>query len=115
MSAALVKLQRKGQLVIPRSLRDEAGVAEGTLMKVAVVEGGQFLVTPQVTVSRSALTGSSKDRKQVFRELAQVVAEIRQEAKEKGLDKMRMSEINAAVASARQALKKKKSIKRPAK
>jgi AbrB family looped-hinge helix DNA binding protein len=45
MSQALVKLQSKGQMVIPRSLREEAGIAEGTLMKVAVIEGGQFLVT----------------------------------------------------------------------
>ena len=42
MSQALVKLQRKGQMVIPRSLRDEAGVAEGTLMKVDVVKDGSF-------------------------------------------------------------------------
>jgi hypothetical protein len=32
--------------------------------------------------------------------LAQVVAELREEAKEKGLDKMPMSEINRAVAVA---------------
>ena len=37
MSSVLVKLQRKGQMVIPRNLRDEAGVSEGTLMKVVVV------------------------------------------------------------------------------
>ena len=41
--------KRKGQMVIPRTLRDEAGVSEGTLMKIAVVEGGQFLITPQVS------------------------------------------------------------------
>ena len=38
--------------------------------------------------------------------MAQVVAEIRQEAKEKGLDKMPMSEINRAVAAVRRGLKK---------
>ena len=36
---SLVKLQRKGQMVIPRSLREEAGVSEGTLI---VVEGGKL-------------------------------------------------------------------------
>jgi AbrB family looped-hinge helix DNA binding protein len=113
MSNALVKLQRKGQMVIPRSLREEAGVAEGTLMKVAVVEGGRFLLTPQLTINRSVVTAHGKDRKQAFRELAQVVAEIRQEAKEKGIDTMSKREINRAVAAARRDLKK--TSKRPAK
>src|SRR5258708_26992797 len=68
MSQALVKLQRKGQMVIPRSLREEAGVAEGTLMKVAVIEGGQFLVTPQLTIARSVITPHrSRGRKQALR------------------------------------------------
>lgn len=106
MSTALVRLQRKGQMVIPRSLREEAGVAEGTLMKVAVVEGGRFLLTPQITINRSVVTGPSKDRKQFLRELAQTVAEIRQEAKEKGLDKMPMREIRAAVTAVRRDLRK---------
>jgi len=99
-------------MVIPRSLREEAGVAEGTLLKVAVVKGGQFLVTPQFTIDRSVIADHHKDSKQAFRELAQVVAEIRQEAKEKGIDKMPMSEINAAVAAARKALQKKTSKRR---
>jgi len=50
-------------------------------MKVAVIEGGQFLITPQITISRSVITGKKKSNKQTFRELADVVAEIRQEAK----------------------------------
>jgi hypothetical protein len=41
------------------------------------------------------------------------VAELRQEAKEKGIDKMPMSEINRAVAAARRDLKK--TSKRPIK
>jgi AbrB family looped-hinge helix DNA binding protein len=105
MSSVLVKLQRKGQMVIPRSLREEAGVSEGTLMKVAVLEGGQLLITPQVTIARSVVHGR-KDRKQAFRDLAQVVAELRQESKEKGLDTMSKAEINRAVAAARRDLKK---------
>jgi AbrB family looped-hinge helix DNA binding protein len=113
MSDTIVKLQRRGQMVIPRSLREQVGVAEGTLMKVAVVEGGQFLLTPQLTINRPVITHGRKDRKQAFQELAQVVAEIRQEAKEKGVDKMSMSEINRAVAAARRDLKK--TSKRPAK
>lgn len=100
-------------MVIPRSLREEVGVTEGTLMKVAVVKGGQFLLTPQVTINREIVTAPPKNRKQAFRELAQVVAELRQEAKQKGIDKMSMSEINRAVAAARRDLKK--TSKRPTK
>jgi len=101
-------------MVIPRSLREEAGVAEGTLLRVAVVEGGQFLVTPQVTINRSAIVDGAKNRKQLLRELARTVTGIRQEAKEKGLDKIPMREINAAVSAARRDLKTKRPGKQPA-
>jgi AbrB family looped-hinge helix DNA binding protein len=113
MPDTIIKLQRKGQMVIPRSLREQVGVSEGTLMKVAVVEGGQFLLTPQLTINRAIATARPMSRKQALRELAQVVAEIRQEAKEKGIDKMPMSEINRAVAAVRRDLKK--TSKRPTK
>ena len=95
-------------MVIPRSLRQEAGVAEGTLMKVDVIKSGQFLLTAQITIDRPVVTRARKDRKEAFRELAQVVAELRQEAKEKGLGTMPTKEINRAVASARRDLKKSK-------
>lgn len=76
-------------------------------MKVAVIEGGQFLITPQVTVARPALTSrTKKSRKQVLRQLAQVVAELRREAHEKGIDMMSKREINAAVSAARRDLKR---------
>jgi len=69
-------------MVIPRSLREEAGVTEGTLMKVSVVEGGRFLVTRQLTVDRNLVDAPPKNRKRALRELAHVVAGIRKEAKE---------------------------------
>jgi AbrB family looped-hinge helix DNA binding protein len=52
MSQVLVKLQRKGQMVIPRSLREEVGVSEGAMLKVAVTRGGQLLITQQFIVDR---------------------------------------------------------------
>ena len=48
----------------------------------------------------------SKDRKRVFQDLAQAVSELRQDAKDKGIDKMSMNEINRSVAAARRDLKK---------
>ncbi len=106
MSSVLVKLQKKGQMVIPRNLRDEVGVSEGTLLKVAVVDGGQFLVTPQFAIDGLIVSDPQKNRGQLLRELAATVDEIRQEAKAKGLDKMTPKEINRAVAAARRAPKK---------
>jgi hypothetical protein len=82
------------------------GISEGALMKVAVIEGGQLLITPQVTISRSVITRRTKGNKPAFRELAAVVAEIRQEAEEKGINRIPMTEINRAVAAARRDLKK---------
>jgi bifunctional DNA-binding transcriptional regulator/antitoxin component of YhaV-PrlF toxin-antitoxin module len=107
MSHALVKLQRKGQMVIPRSLREEAGVPDGTLLKVAVIKGGQFLITPQFTIDRPAIAHRKTARKQVLQQLAQVVSEIRREAKDKDIDKMPMSEIYTAVSNARKTLRRK--------
>ena len=108
MSSVLVKLQRKGQMVIPRSLREEVGISEGTLMKVAVVKGNQFLLTPQFSVDRSIVTvkREGESKKEVFLELGRAVSELRQEAKSKGLDTMSMKEINRAVASVRRDMKK---------
>ncbi len=105
MSHVLVKLQKKGTMVLPRRLREMAGLTEGTLMKVDVLEGPRFLVTPQVA-DRDLVTSKPKNRKEAFRELAQVVAELRQEAKEKGINKMTKQEIHAAVAAMRRDLKK---------
>lgn len=99
MPRAFIKLQRKGQMVLPRQLRESAGVVEGTLLRVDVLDGPRFLVTPQLTVGRAIVQNPRKNRKQVLLDLAVAVAELRQDAKEKGIDKMPMSEINRAVAS----------------
>jgi AbrB family looped-hinge helix DNA binding protein len=100
MSLHLVKIQKKGQVVIPRSLREQVGVAEGDLMEIEVVEGGRFLFTPKVMINRGLVTGK-KNRKPVLADLAAVVEDLRQEAKAKGLDKMTMREINAEVEAYR--------------
>ena len=111
--SAFVRLQRKGQMAIPRSLRQEAGVAAGSLMKVDVVKSGQFLVTAQVTNGRPLITHARKDRKQILRELAAAVDELRRDAKSRGIDRMSRAEINRAVAAARRDLGKRGN--RPAK
>jgi hypothetical protein len=47
----------------------------------------------------------SHGRKQTLRQLAEVIADLRLESKEKGLDKMSKRDINAAVAATRKGLK----------
>ncbi len=93
-------------MVIPRSLRDQVGVSAGTLLKVAIVKGGQFLITPQSSTDRPSIASRAKDRNRTFQDLREVVSELRQEAKAKGIDKMSKAEINRAVAAARRDLKK---------
>ena len=100
-------------MVLPRRLRVLAGLVEGTRLKVGVLDGPRFLVTPQLTVKRAIVEAPRKNCKQVLRDLAVAAAELRQDAKEKGADKMPMSEINRAVAQARRDLKI--SRKRPVK
>ncbi len=100
-------------MVLPRRLRELAGVTEGTRLKIEVLEGPRFLMTPQLTIDRARVEDPRKNRKQILRDLAAAVTKLRQDAKEKGIDKTPMSEINRAVAGARRALQK--SGKRPVK
>jgi hypothetical protein len=76
------------------------------LMKVSLVSGRKFLLTPQFTVDRSLVEDSGKDQKQLLRELAQIVSELRRDAKGKGLSDISKREIDAAVASARKGRRK---------
>lgn len=114
MNSALIKLQRKGQMVIPRSLREQVGVSEGTLLEVAVVEGGRLLITPQVTLDRAIAADPKKSRKQLIQALSAAVEGIRQEAKESGLAKLTLRQINAEVAASRRSRTKKRA-KQPVK
>jgi AbrB family looped-hinge helix DNA binding protein len=108
MNTALIKLQRKGQMVIPRSLREQVGVSEGALMEVSVVEGGRLLITPQLTIDRAIVSDPKKSRKQALRDLSAVVAGIRQEAKANRLDKLSMKQINAEVEAHRRKTDEKR-------
>jgi AbrB family looped-hinge helix DNA binding protein len=108
MNTALIKLQRKGQMVIPRSLREQVGVSEGALMEVSVVEGGRLLITPQLTIDRAIVSDPKKSRKQALQDLSAVVAGIRQEAKASGLDQLTMKQIGAEVEAHRRKPGRKK-------
>lgn len=108
----LVKIHKKGQMTLPRNFRTALGVEEGSLIELSL-ENGKAVMSPQVTIDRGIVTSSPKNRKALLKELAAAVAELRQDAKEKGVGKMSKREIDEAVAWARRDLRK--SNKRPAK
>lgn len=55
-----VKVSSKGQLVIPKEIRDNLGMAPGTLVMVKA-EGESVVLTPMRTTPARALFGSLKD------------------------------------------------------
>jgi AbrB family looped-hinge helix DNA binding protein len=101
----LVKIHRKGQMTLPRSFRSALGVDEGSLVELSL-QNGKAILSPQLTINRDIVTGIPKNRKALLKALAAAVAELRQDAKEKGIDKMTTRQINDAVARARRDLKK---------
>lgn len=48
----LVRLQHKGQMTIPRTVRSAVGLADGDLVEVRTV-GKKIVITPQRAVGRS--------------------------------------------------------------
>lgn len=106
MAISMVKIQKKGAVVIPRPMRELVGVTEGDLMEVQVLHGDRFLFTPKLMIDRDIVVNPKKSRKELLRELAIAVDELRQDAKEKGIDKMSKREIQAAVTAMRRDLKK---------
>ncbi len=119
--STIVKLQKKGQVVIPRRLREQVGVAEGDLLEIKV-QGSQFLLTPKLVVSRDLVTGSKQNRKQREEFLAQIrqsapqaLKDIWAEPKRKGLDKLTSRQIDAIITEARQEQESRKKAKQPAK
>jgi AbrB family looped-hinge helix DNA binding protein len=101
----LVKIHRKGQMTLPRSFRDAMGVDAGSLVELSL-ENGKAILSPQLTINRDIVTGIPKNRKALLKELAAAIADLRQDAKEKGIDKMTKRQINAAVEWARRDLRK---------
>jgi AbrB family looped-hinge helix DNA binding protein len=52
MSMPTVKLGASRQIVIPKKLYDELGLAAGDYLEVELYEGGKLLVTPKELVDR---------------------------------------------------------------
>jgi AbrB family looped-hinge helix DNA binding protein len=55
---SIVKIQKKGQLTIPTSLRTRAGIAEGDLIEAAFSRG-KIILTPKTVIDRSKFPTAS--------------------------------------------------------
>ncbi len=98
MPPVVVRLQPNGQMILPRALRKRAGVADGAKLEV-VWKNGSFSMTPQFT------------RSEVLDGFGKAVDAVRQDAKEKGLDKLTRREINRMVADVRREMKEERKRK----
>ncbi len=49
---SLVKVQQKGQMTIPRSVRTAVGLADGDIVEVKA-NGKQIIITPQLVIDRA--------------------------------------------------------------
>ena len=57
---SLVKVQHKGQMTIPRSVRSAVGLADGDMVEVKA-NGNQIIITPQVVGDRSGFTNADDE------------------------------------------------------
>lgn len=105
--------------MIPRSLREQAGVAEGDLLEVTV-EGGQFRLTPKIAIDRDFLVNASRNPsarraefvRQVLQSAPKEMKAMWAESKRNGLDKLTMRQIDAVIAEVRKGqVTKRKSTK----
>ena len=90
---AIVTVKDKYQVVIPRDVREQAGVNVGDLLE-ARLEKGKITFTPKVIVDRAVPRPNGRDPLATLRS-------IQADAKRKGLDKLTMRDINAIIAEVR--------------
>jgi AbrB family looped-hinge helix DNA binding protein len=58
--SSIAKIQHKGQVTIPTSLRNKAGLAKGDLVEFSF-QHGKIVITPKVVVDRSAFPSAEGD------------------------------------------------------
>ena len=52
---ATIEIVRRGQITIPKNMRDQLGIEEGQKYGLCVLEGGLLLLTPQPGHATTAL------------------------------------------------------------
>lgn len=111
---AIVTVQNKFQVIIPRSVREELGIHRGDLLE-AKVERGKLTYTRKGAIEK--IPSDRPARERFFKELRASAPEWLKEtwaaSKKAGLDKMTMREIDAEIAAVRKERAGRGSPKRP--
>ena len=81
MSTTLIKVQNKGQVTIPRQLRQQAGIAEGDIVE-ATYQRGHIVLTPKVVIDRATVPNADDEytpaqRRMINARLAKADKEIK--------------------------------------
>ncbi len=80
--ANLVRIQRKGQVALPRRLRSAVGLSEGDLVE-ASLQSGRIILTPKLVIDRSRFATADdeytpKERRIIKARLAKGLKDIRE-------------------------------------
>ncbi len=73
-----VEVARRGQITIPKSLREDLGIEEGQKYRVRALEGGVLVLTPQRTRATEALAQIRSALVDQGASLEEMLAELRQ-------------------------------------
>ncbi|MEX2264726.1 MAG: AbrB/MazE/SpoVT family DNA-binding domain-containing protein [Bryobacteraceae bacterium] len=78
---SIVKMQHKGQMTIPRSIRSQVGLADGDLVEVTAA-AGRIVITPKLAIDRSKFPTADDEytpaqRRIVDARLAKATAEVK--------------------------------------
>jgi AbrB family looped-hinge helix DNA binding protein len=78
---SIVKVQHKGQMTIPRSVRSAVGLADGDFVEVRA-NGGKIILTPQLVIDRSKFPNADDEytpaqRRMIDARMAKAMAEVK--------------------------------------
>jgi AbrB family looped-hinge helix DNA binding protein len=111
---SLVKIDRKGQMILPIHLRHAVGIAAGDMVE-AKVERGKIVLTARAT-SNTIPVGKTAQQaffKQLHSDAPPWLRDVWAASMRRGTDKLTMRQIDGLVAEVRRGPPKKKT-KRPA-
>jgi AbrB family looped-hinge helix DNA binding protein len=93
--ATIVKIQKKGQMTIPTSLRTQAGIADGDLVEVAFSRG-KIVLTPKIAIDRSKFPTADNEYTPAQRRIVdRAIAE--------GMEDFREGRVHGPFSSAKEA------------
>jgi AbrB family looped-hinge helix DNA binding protein len=108
------KVQNKGQVTIPTSVRRQAGLSKGDLVSFDFQQG-KIVITPKVVIDR--IPADKAERRKFFQQLRDNAPDWLkaswEDAKRTGTDKLTMRQINSIIERARKERTAAKKIKPP--